>query len=50
MNGIILQLKYEILKQFKNAEKKKTKKTQYSQFMIHSVLNSLSALDFNLVI
>ena len=25
MNGIILQLKYEILKQFKNAEKKKNK-------------------------
>ena len=35
------------LKKWIKCEKKKT---QFSQYMIHSVLNSLPALDFNLVV
>ena len=52
MNGIILQLKQEILNQcFKKLIKcEKKMKTHYSSSMLHSVLNSLPALDFNLVI
>ena len=53
MNGIIFTVEIgnsKSVSTLKKSIKYRKKKTQYSRSMIHSVLNSLPALEFNLVI